>query len=444
MLVMQVPETEFTRAGDLRIAYQVFGDGPLQVVFGGGPAGHVDIYWEEPLVRRWVERVASFARVAWFDRRGTGASDAGQGPPTLEQYMDDMLAVMEACGFDRPALLGGGEIGRLFALFAATYPERVSALVLQGASVHGAAVLTPDRAEALADLVENAWGKGELVKFYAPSMAGDEQFRRWAARLERNAVSPQGARQLIKLGVESDISDALPKIKVPTLILHRRDDTFVPLSEAEALAEGIPDARLVLLEGQDNMGWVGDQDAILDETEEFLTGTRAERPAERVLSTVLFTDIVGSTDLAARLSDSRWRDLLAEHDRLLRAEVESCDGRVIKSTGDGVLATFDRPAQAVRAARSAIEAVSELGVRVRAGVHTGEVEVLEDDVGGLAVHIGARIVDMAEPEQVLVSGTVGGILVGSGLRFTAEGTHRLRGVPGEWPLYALADGNSSD
>jgi class 3 adenylate cyclase len=298
--------------------------------------------------------------------------------------------------------------------------------------------------DALGDLIENSWGKGELVSFYAPSMAGDERFRRWAARLERNSVSPQGARQILRIGAESDIRDVLPRIKAPTLVLHRRDDTFVPLSEAEELAAGIPDARLVVVEGRDNMGWVGDQESLLDETEEFLTGTRAERPAERVLSTVLFTDIVGSTDLAARLSDSRWRDLLAEHDRLLREEIESCDGRVIKSTGDGVLATFDRPAQAVRAARGAIDAVAGLGVRVRAGVHTGEVEVLEDDVGGLAVHIGARIVDMAEPEQVLVSGTVGGILVGSGLRFTAEGTHRLRGVPGEWPLYALADGSSSD
>jgi class 3 adenylate cyclase/alpha-beta hydrolase superfamily lysophospholipase len=440
---MQIPDTEFARAGELHIAYQVFGSGPVELAIAGGPAGHIEVYWEEPLVRRWNERLGSFARVVIFDRRGTGASDAADEPPTLEAYMEDLHTVIDAAGFERPALFGGAEGGSLCALFAATYPERVSALAIMDCAARGTAVLRPDLLEQVERLIEQDWGKGYVTALYAPSMAGDERFRRWGAKLERNSVTPRGARQILQLMATSDITEALPRIQAPTLVMHRRDDQLIPPEEGRALADAIPGARFVELEGTDTMGWTGDADAALDELEEFLTGTRGHAHRERSLSTVLFTDIVGSTDVAARLGDRRWRHMLTEHDHLVRRELDRAGGRVVKSVGDGVLATFDSPADAVRAARSAIDAARPLDLHLRAGLHIGEIELLEDgDIGGLAVHMGARITALAEPEQVLVSGTVRDVLVGSGLELIPNGTHRLRGVPGEWTLYALGDGRN--
>ena len=437
---MQIPETQFARAGDLHIAYQVFGSGPVELAIAGGPAGHIEIYWEEPLVRRWYERLASFARVAIFDRRGTGASDSAGEPPTLEQYMEDLMAVMDVAGFDKPALFGGAEGAGLCALFAATHPERVSALAIMDGASRGTAVLRPDVVSTIEQVIEDEWGQGIVTLLYAPSMAGDERFRRWGARLERNSVTPRGAREIMELMASSDISDVLPLIQAPTLVMHRRDDLLIPIAEGRALAEAIPNARFVELEGTDPMGWTGDADAPLDELEEFLTGSRGHFHHERALATVMFTDICGSTDLAARLGDRRWRHLLTEHDHLVRHELDRAGGRVIKSVGDGVLATFDSPADAVRAAQSAIDALRPLDLHLRAGVHVGEIELMEDgDIGGLAVHMGSRITGLADPEQVLVSGTVRDILVGSGLELIPNGTHRLRGVPGEWPIYALGD-----
>lgn len=438
---MQTPEIQYARAGDVRIACQVFGEGPVDVVVAGGPAGHLDVFWEEPVIVRWFERMASFARVAIFDRRGTGASDPGDGPATLEHYIADVDAVIEACGFVRPALWGGAEAGAMFALYAARRPERVSALVLSDTPTRGTIALTPELTAELEELIEEHWGKGQIVALYAPSMTGDERFMRWAARLERHAVSPRGARDIMRLAQAVDLLDDLPLIQAPTLVLHRRDDALVPVEEGRKIAELIPNARLVEVDGRDTMTWVGDTSVLLDETEEFLTGRLAQRTVERELTTVLFTDICGSTELASRLADARWRDLLAEHDRLVAREVERGGGRVVKSTGDGVLATFASPGGAVRAAHAAIESVEPLGIRIRAGLHTGEIELLDrEDVGGIAVNIGARIVDLAPPGAVLVSSTVRDILVGSGLAFEPHGDHELRGVPGEWSLYALADG----
>jgi class 3 adenylate cyclase len=435
---VQTPDTEYARAGDIRIAYHLFGEGPTPIVWSGGPAGHIEVFWEEPSVQRWNERLASFGRVAMFDRRGTGASDPADGPPTLEQYGEDLLAVMDACGFERAAVLGGSEAGRMAAQFAAEHPERVSALVLTGVSAKGAAVLEPGLVEALEQIIESSWGRGDIVRLYAPSMVGDERFQRWAGRLERHSVSPRGARDILRISIESDITEALPRIAAPTLVLHRRDDALVPVAAGREVAEAIPGARFVELEGVDNMGWVGDADAVLDEMEEFLTGRLTARRRGRALATVLFTDIVGSTELAARLSDRRWRDLLGEHDRMVRREIERAAGSVVKSTGDGFLATFASPTDGVRAARAAAEAVRGLGLTIRAGVHTGEVELMDGDVGGLAVHIAARIAALAEPEEVLVSGTVRDILVGSGLRLEPRGRHVLKGVPDEWPVFGLA------
>ncbi len=434
---MQIPDTQFARAGDVRIAYQVFGSGPVESVSSGGPAGHIEILWEEPLVRRYFERLGTFARVAIFDRRGTGASDPGPSPPTLEQYTHDLEAVIDACGFERPVVMGGSESGRMCILFAARHPERVDKLVLTGVSASGPAVGRPDVIEALEDVIENAWGEGRLVDVYAPSMANDERFRRWGGRLERNSVSPRGARDILRVAFESDVTDVLDQIQAPTLVLHRRDDTLTPVEEGRKLAAAIPGARFVEVPGRDSMGWVGDIDSLLDATEEFLTGRRGQRAAERVLGTVLFTDICGSTQIAAALSDRRWRDLLTEHHHKVGAEVERAGGRVIKTLGDGVLATFASPADALRAAPAAMEAVEPLGMRLRAGAHTGEIELLGDDVGGLAVHIGARVAAEAQPGEVWVTNTIKDILIGSGLRFEPRGTHDLKGVPGEWPLYAL-------
>jgi class 3 adenylate cyclase/alpha-beta hydrolase superfamily lysophospholipase len=437
---MQIPDTQYARAGDIRIAYQVFGSGAVEAVSSGGPAGHIEIYWEEPLVRHYFERLGTFARVAIFDRRGTGASDPGPGPPTLEQYTEDMEAVIDACGFERPVVMGGAESGRMCILFAARKPERVDKLVLTGVSASGAAVQRAGVMEFVEDVIENSWGEGRVVSVYAPSMENDERFRRWIGRLERMSVSPGAARDILHIAFTSDVTDVLDEVKAPTLVLHRRDDTLTPVEEGRKLAAAIPGARFVELPGRDSMGWVGDMDSLLDETEEFLTGRRGQRANESVLGTVLFTDICGSTQIAAQLSDRRWRDLLAEHHEKVGAEIEHAGGEVIKTFGDGVLATFDSAARALRAAPAAIDAVARLGLQLRAGAHTGEIELLGDDVGGLAVHIGARVAANAQPGEVWVTGTIKDILIASGLRFESRGTHDLKGVPGVWPLYALNGG----
>lgn len=271
---MKVPETEYARAGAVRVAYQVFGSGSLPLITCGGPAGHLDLYWEEPQVRHWHERLALFARVAIFDRRGTGASDPADGPPTLEQYMEDLGAVMDACEFDRAALVAGSEASQMCALFAASYPERVSALVLGGASARST-VLTPERVTMSEDVIDNAWGKGELIgALYAPSMAGDERFRRWAARMGRYSVSPRHAKEILRLTAQTDVRLALARIQAPTLVTHRRDDTLVPVADGRALAQAIPNARFIEFDGRDNMGWIGDADPILDEIEELARPTR--------------------------------------------------------------------------------------------------------------------------------------------------------------------------
>jgi len=442
---VRIPDTQYARAGEVRVAYQVFGQGPIDLVFAGGPAGHVEIYWEEPLIRRFFEWVGSYARVAMFDRRGTGASDPAEEPPRIEHYLEDVMAVIDACGFAKPAFFGGAEGGALFALFAATYPDRVSALVLNDVAPRGSELLTPDRRQRVEELIEREWGKGLIVGgVYAPSAVDDERFMRWAARLERNCTSPRGARELVRVMAETDVSDALARIKAPTLVLHKRGNTFVPVEHGRALAAAIPGARLIEVEGTDTMGWTEPDERMLGEIEEFLTGRRGRRPVERALATILFTDIVDSTKTAARLTDSRWRLLLTQQEEIVRREIGRAGGRFIKSTGDGALASFDLPARAMAAARAAIEGVDVLGVRLRAGAHVGEVELLGEDIGGLAVHIGARIAALAPPGQLMVSGAVKEVLAGSGLEFVAHGVHELKGVPGEWPLYVLRVGPDAE
>jgi pimeloyl-ACP methyl ester carboxylesterase/class 3 adenylate cyclase len=430
------PDTRYARSDNVQIAYQIHGEGALDLVLVGGPASHLDVIWENPGACRYLERLGRFARVVRFDRRGTGLSDPISGPPTLEQQADDLGAVMDAVGLERAALFGDGDGGRLCALYAATRPERVSALVLYGTSASGSEVVTPERREEFADIIEGHWGEGALLGLYAPSVAEDQAFARWWKRFERAAVTPHTARGLLAMLADSDLRPWLSTVRVPTLVLHRSDDTLVPVEAGRRLSEGIPGARFVELPGIDNLSFVGDIDALVDEVEEFLTGGRERREPERVLATVLFTDIVDSTRRAAEIGDLRWRDLLASHDELVRRELDRHDGHEVKTVGDGFLARFELPGAAVRCAQAIRAAVAELGLQVRAGIHTGECELIGDDIGGLAVHIGARLSDLAQGDEILVSSTVKDIVVGSALELEERGTHSLRGVPGDWRVFA--------
>jgi class 3 adenylate cyclase/pimeloyl-ACP methyl ester carboxylesterase len=440
------PTTRYARSGDASIAYQVFGEGECDLVFVGGPASHLDLDWEHPRSERALLRIGSFARVIRFDRRGTGVSDPVVDPPTLEQQMDDLRAVMEDVGVERAALFSGSDVG-LGAMFAATYPKQVSELILWGVPIRGADFLTPELAEFYPEAIEH-YGEGRFIEIYAPSMVGNREFEDWWGRYERACLSPGMARKLLELQLQTDISGILDAIRVPTLVLHRTEDRVVPIEVGRELADQIPNARLVELPGTDNYPWTGDWkrdcEPMIDEVEEFLTGERRTPEPDRVLATVLFTDIVGSTEHAARLGDERWRDLLQRHDELVRAELERWRGTEVKTVGDGFLATFDGPARAVRCAEAIVRGVEAEGLEVRAGLHTGECELLDDDVGGIAVHIGARVADLASAGEVLVSSTVKELVVGSGLSFGGRGTHELRGVPGDWRLFALEGGASGN
>jgi class 3 adenylate cyclase len=437
--MVTTPTTRYAKSGDASIAYQVIGEGPVDLVSVGGPASHIDLEWENPIAERALERLASFTRLVRFDRRGTGLSDPAERAPTLEQQMDDLRAVMDAVGLERTALWSASDAG-LGAMFAATHPERVTALILWGVTARGADVITPQMGERMLDALEH-YGEGRFGHLYAPSRVGDTQFEEWWARFERAVASPGMARKILELVLQSDLSAILPTIRVPTLVLHRSDDALVPLELGRDLASRIPDARFVETPGTDNYPWTGNWESeaepVLDAVEEFLTGSRPSHDPDRVLSTVLFTDIVGSTERAATIGDQRWRELLGKHDAIVREQLARWRGREVKTVGDGFVATFDGPARAVQCADTILRAVEPAGLQVRAGVHTGECERIGDDVGGIAVHIGARVAALAEGGEVLVSSTVKDLIVGSGLSFGERGGHELRGVPGEWRLFAL-------
>ena len=436
------PETRYAKSGDIHIAYQVTGDGPIDLVYVPTWISHVEHLWEEPRVARFFERLASFARLILFDRRGSGLSDPAPAP-ALEEQMDDVLAVLDAVGSERAALFAQLEGGGMATMFAATHPERTGALVLFAAwarIVYDEGYEWANAPEARAQLVEElttGWGTKERLPGLAPSVAEEPRFQEWFAKLQRLGASPGVARRMFEVVGSYDVRPVLPTIRVPTLVMNRADDPQIDPRHSRYLAEHIPDARYLELEGGDSLAVFEDGDAVVDEIEEFLTGDRHRREPDRVLATVLFTDIVGSTKRAAELGDRRWRELLHEHDSLVRRELERFRGRFVKSTGDGVLATFDGPARGIRCAGRVVECVRELGLELRAGLHTGESEVIGDDVGGLAVHIGARVSQAAGPGEVLVSSTVKDLVVGSGLEFDDRGTRELRGVPGEWRLFAV-------
>lgn len=438
-------QTRYARSGDLHIAYQAAGDGSLDLFYVPTWIAQLEVMLEEPSIAAFVDRLCRYARVISFDRRGAGLSDPWVGLPTLEDQMDDVLAVMDATGTERAALMASLEGGPLAMLFAATHPSRVDSLILY--STYARTRWAPDydwppndddRDARIAGLVAQ-WGQGAVPAALAPSRASDPAFLSWAGKMERYAASPGTAEAVMRALGDTDVRHVLPTIRVPTLVMHRRDDEFLMVEHSRYLAEHIPGARYVELAGSDTLFSAGDSEAVLGEIEEFLTGSRHLPEPDRVLATVMFTDIVGSTEHAAELGDSAWRALLQRHDDLVRAAVTRHRGRAVKSTGDGVLATFDGPARAIGAARSIEHAVHELGIRIRAGLHTGECEIVGDDVAGLAVHIGARVMNEAGPGEVLVSSTVKDLVVGSGIDFRERGSHQLRGIPGEWSLWQVGD-----
>ena len=438
------PVARYAKSGDLHIAYAVEGDGPIDLVWVPPWISHVEYLWSEPTLERFGKRLTKFSRVITFDRRGSGLSDPFFGAPTLEEQMDDVLAVMDAAGSERAAICGTLEGGPMAALFAATHPDRVSALVLY--ATFARVTWAPDydwawpadrRNEEMSQLIEH-WGEGLVASLVAPSQRDEPGFMEWAGRLERLAASPGTIRRIFDLIGEYDIRDVLPSIRVPTLVMHREHDTFIKVEHSRYMASKIPGARYVELEGEDNMFSLGDSEAVIGEIEEFLTGTRHEREPDRMLATVLFTDICDSTSRAAEMGDRGWRFLLERHDALFRQALGRHRGREVKRTGDGFLATFDGPARAIRCAASVAEAMGTLGLQIRAGLHTGELEVMDGDLGGLAVHIASRVMGAAGPNEVLVSGTVKDLVVGSGIEFEDRGERELRGVPGEWRLFAVS------
>jgi class 3 adenylate cyclase len=423
------------------------GDGPIDVVLVLGFATHLELQWELPPLARFLERISSFSRLIVFDKRGTGLSDSVTEVPTLEQRVDDVRAVMDAAGSERAALFGISEGGPMSVLLAATHPARVSALVLYGAM--GRTTEAPDypwasSAEALresaAKFIAPYWGReaGGTVELFAPSLANDPGTVAFTARMERSAASPAMVQQIFEMFLDIDVRAVLPTIHVPTLVLHRRGDRVVNRRAGEALAAQIPGARYVELAGIDHVPWAGDAEAVLGEIEEFLTGARSTPEPDRVLATVMFTDIVGSTERAAQLGDARWRELLAAHQGAVRHELSRFGGREVKTLGDGCLGTFDGPARAVRCGCAIAQAARSLGLEMRTGLHSGEVELIDGDVGGIAVHIAARVGALAAPGEVLVSSTVKDLVAGSGLRFVDRGTQRLKGISDEWRLFAAA------
>ena len=442
------PETRYARSGDVSIAYQVVGDGPLDLIFVSGWVSHLDAFWGEPSFARFLRRLASFSRLILFDKRGTGLSDRVPVAelPTLEERIDDVRAVLDAVGVERAALLGHSEGGPMCLLYAATFPERTAALVLIGTYARRLVAddypfgATPEQYEAFLDEIETGWGGPVGLAVRAPSMEHDDRFRAWWSEYLRSSASPGAALALTRMNGEIDVRAVLGTIGVPTLVVHRSGDRSLPVEGARYLAERIRGARLVELPGVDHLPFVGDQIAILDEIEEFLTGVRRGTEIDRVLATVLFTDIVGSTERAIQLGDREWRDLLESHHLLVRRELERWRGTEVATAGDGFFATFDGPARAIHCACAIRDSVRSLGLEIRAGLHTGECEIHGTTVAGVAVHIGARVSGLAGPGEVLVSSTVRDLVAGSGIEFEARGEHELKGVPEQWRLYSVVGG----
>jgi pimeloyl-ACP methyl ester carboxylesterase len=439
------PQTRYARSGDLHIAYQVVGDAPLDLIFIPGWVSNVEECWEQPGLASFMERLASFSRLILFDKRGTGLSDrvANDQPPTLEERMDDLRAVLDAAGSERTALFGHSEGGSMSLLFAATYPERARALITFGvfarrrrAPDYPWAPTDEDRAATI-DRIERDWVTEDLVRPLAPSRADDPAFLAQLATYFRRSASPGAAAQLLRMNTEIDVRAVLPAIRVPTLVLHRTGDVDALIDEGRWIASQIQGASFVELPGSDHLFWIGDTDAVLSEIEAFLTGVRPAPEPDRVLATVLFTDVVASTETAARLGDRRWREALEGHRAEVRAALVRWRGEEIDTAGDGFLAIFDGPARGVRCALAIRDSAGRTGLQVRAGLHTGEIERNAGQIAGLAVHIGSRVLATAGEGEIVVSSTVKDLVAGSGLDFVDRGTHTLKGIPDGWHLYAV-------
>jgi pimeloyl-ACP methyl ester carboxylesterase len=440
------PVTHYAKSGNASIAYQVIGEGPFDLVYVSGWISNIELMWEEPSHARFLNRLASFSRLLLIDKRGTGLSDrvAESELPTLEQRMDDVRAVMDAVGSARAALLGHSEGGNMAMLFAATYPQRTMALITFGVfakriwSADYPWAPTPEQRQRWYDQIKQGWGGVVDLSDLAPSVADDEGFLRWWATYLRRSASPSAALTLGKMNTQIDVRDILPAIRVPTLILHRTGDRDAKIEEGRYIAARIPGAKLVELPGVDHLPWVGDQDSVLDEIQEFLTGIRQGPAPDRVLVTVLFTDVVGATARAAQLGDRRWRDLLSSHYATVRHELHRYRGNEVQTIGDAFLATFDGPARAIRCACAIRNQTHDDGLSIRAGLHTGECELIGAGIGGIGVHIGARIAALARSDEVLVSSTVKDLVVGSGIEFEERGQHGLKGVPDSWRLFSVS------
>ncbi len=441
---MDIPETRYARSGDLDIAYQVLGSGPIDLVLAGGWVTHLEHAWEQPRLAAFYRRLAAFSRLILFDKRGTGLSErfTVDRPPSLEERMDDVRAVMDAVGSEQAALLGISEGGAMSVLFAATYPARTRALILYGAYARRIAgpgyAIGPGAQEweqVIADL-EGRWGGPVALEMVAPSVAADAAVAAWWAALMRLGATPRTGTELLRMNARIDIRPLLPAVRAPTLVLHRAGDRGIPIAMGRYLAEHIPGARFVELPGDDHQFWAGDAIRIADEIQEFLTGSRPAHRSDRVLATLLFTDIVDSTRRAAGLGDAAWRSVMETHDRIIRDALVQYGGAEINTTGDGFLARFDGPGRAVLAAFAIRGALESIGIQVRAGIHTAEIEIAGDDVRGIGVHLAARVMAQAGPGEIFVTRTVEDLVAGSGIVFEPRGKHRLKGIPGSWDLVA--------
>jgi len=439
------PQTRYALSGDISIAYQVLGAGPFDLVYAHGWVSHLDMQWDEPHLAAFLTRLASFSRLITFDKRGTGLSDrvAINELPTLEQRMDDLRAVMDAAGSEKASLLGVSESGAMCLLFAATYPKRVRSVLTFGSyakrirSADYPWAPTRVEREAAYSEIPQTWGTTKGLEAVFPSMIGNPAFEEWLGAYFRASASPAAAVALLRMNSEADIRAVLPSVRVPALIMNRIEDGDVRVDEARYIASKIPGAKLEMFPGVDHVPWVGHTDDILGEIEEFLTGSRKADTADRVLATILSTDIAGSTELITRLGDRKWRDLLERHNTLVRRELRRYRGREIDTAGDGFFAAFDGPARAIRCAKAVVEETTGLGVEVRAGLHTGECEVLGDKLTGIAVHTAARVAATASPGEVLVSATVRDLVAGSGITFAERGEHTLKGLPDRLHLFAV-------
>jgi class 3 adenylate cyclase len=431
------PVTKYAQSGDIFIAYQVSGNGPIDIVFAPGFISHLEHMWEDTRHARFFHGLESFARLIRFDKRGTGLSDRSVGFPTLDERIDDIRAVMEAAGSDRAVLLGISEGGAMIQLFAATYPERVSGLVLIGAYSNAKTSIPsykdPKAAEAQ---ILSSWGTGASLPDFAPGLAGDPEFHDWWARFERLSASPSAVIKLRQMNSEIDVTAVLPSIQASTLIIHRVEDVRCSINNAREMAAAIPDARMVELPGKDHLVWLEESGTLLAEIRKFVDTAQEPVEPDRVLTTVLFTDIVDSTQQAATVGDREWRSVIDAHFSLARSQLRRFRGREVKTLGDGILATFDGPARAVRCAQAIASGVRPLGIAIRAGLHTGEVEIREDnDVSGIAVNIASRVSHLAGSSEVFVSSTVRDLVAGSGLTFADLGPRIIKGLSEELRIF---------